>query len=120
MKILKTSLYVCCAGVMLLISGCASTPTVDSASFANSRWHYMDDQWEYDITFLENGKLSTTHPNDKTPENDSWEQTGETVKFYFNNKFSNYEGKIVGQNLMTGTAKNTKNKTWNWKATRMN
>ncbi len=120
MKMLKIGLTVLFTTSLLLIGGCATTGTqTDGNALTGTRWHYMDDQWEYDMSFMPNGVLHTTHPNDKTPNNDTWEQNDTVVKFHFNNKFSNYEGKLSGQNLMSGTATNVKSKSWNWKATRI-
>jgi outer membrane biogenesis lipoprotein LolB len=123
MKMLKRVAFALLSTTLLAVNGCATnTPTVANdtvPSLSGSRWHYMDQQWEYDITFTANGVLRTTHPNDKTPDNDTWEQDGAVVKFYYNNKFSRYQGNIMGRNLMSGTATNSKNKTWTWKATRV-
>jgi outer membrane biogenesis lipoprotein LolB len=123
MKMLKRVAFALLSTTLLAVNGCATNPpTVANdtvPSLSGSRWHYMDQQWEYDITFTANGVLRTTHPNDKTPDNDTWEQDGAVVKFYYNNKFSRYQGNIMGRNLMSGTATNSKNKTWTWKATRV-
>lgn len=120
MKIIKTALFVVAINALLIMGGCSSnTPMPEQGvSLLGSRWHYADDQWQYDIEFADSGVLLTTHPNDKTKNNDSWEQNGSNVTFYFNNKFSQYNGTVSGDNLMSGTATNTKGASWNWKASR--
>jgi len=67
----------------------------------------------YKITFKKNGVLSTTHPNDVTPDNDTWEQNRENITFWYNDKYSEYSGVRKG-NTITGTGKN---KTESWEFT---
>jgi outer membrane biogenesis lipoprotein LolB len=119
MKILKSGLFVVFTGA-LLMSGCATqTPAPDNvASLEGTTWHYADKDWQYDLEFAPNGVLHTTHPNDKTRDNDTWEQSGETIHFYYNDKFSHYTGTVSGNNLMMGTATNKKGSSWDWKASR--
>jgi outer membrane biogenesis lipoprotein LolB len=128
MKIIKTGLLIVFTAVFLTLAGCATdnenttATTVASdvvPALLGSKWHYADEQWEYDIEFAANGVMHTTHPNDKTTDNDSWEQDGVKVKFYFNNKFSQYQGTLSGNNAMSGTASNSKSDNWTWKATRV-
>lgn len=123
MKILMRGWAVPFLVTLLLITGCASnTPTVAydaMPALTGSRWHYIDQQWEYDITFMPNGVLQSRHPHDKTRNDDTWQQNGKVVKFYFNNKYSRYQGVLAGQNLMSGTASNQRGKSWTWKATRV-
>jgi hypothetical protein len=123
MKIIKTGLFVVFTHALLVMGGCATdtatpVPAEAAPSLSGSKWHYADEQWQYDLEFAANGVLLTTHPNDKTKDNDTWEQDGVNVNFYFNNKFSQYKGALSGNNLMSGTATNQKGSTWNWKATR--
>lgn len=123
MKIIKTGLLFVVTSTLLMMTGCATDtqtpiPTETAASLSGSKWHYADEQWQYDLIFAANGVLLSTHPNDKTKDNDTWEQDGVNVNFYFNNKFSQYKGTLSGNNLMSGTATNKKGTAWNWKATR--
>jgi len=90
--------------------------SIVTPNITNTTWHYVDEDKEYDITFAENGKLINTNPADTTPENDTWEQKGNTIKFYFNDKYVKYTGTIQG-NTITGSAKNSVNKTWDFKMT---
>ncbi len=123
MKIMKTGLFVVLTTASLMMGGCASDSSSLSSdgaggSLSGSRWHYSDNDWQYDLEFRADGVLYSHHPNDKTKDNDSWEQDGNTVRFYYNDKFSTYTGTLSGNNLMSGKASNTKGASWNWKATR--
>ena len=119
MKLIKTGLLFVVSGTLFLMAGCASEPVVEDApSLVGSKWHYSDEQWRYDLEFAAGGVLKTTHPRDRTKDNDTWEQNGATVTFYFNNKFSQHSGTLSGANSMTGTATNKKGSEWKWKATR--
>jgi outer membrane biogenesis lipoprotein LolB len=118
MKILKTGFVIFCSSALLMMSGCASSPSSDGAtSLTGSKWHYTDADWQYDIEFAGGGVLRTTHPNDKSKDNDTWEQDGNTVNFYFNNKFSTYNGTLSG-NQLSGSASNKNGAKWTWKATK--
>lgn len=122
MKIIKTGLLFVLGSSLLMMAGCADTPTPmateAATSLSGSKWHYADEQWQYDLEFAANGVLKSTHPNDKSKDNDTWEQDGVNVNFYFNNKYSQYKGILSGNNLMSGTATNKQGSSWNWKATR--
>lgn len=119
MKIIKSRLFVVYTSALFMMSGCANTSVSDSAlSLSGSTWHYADEQWQYDLEFADNGVLHSSHPNDKTRNNDSWEQDGVNVKFYYNNKYSQYKGTLSGNNVMSGTATNKRGDTWTWKASR--
>jgi len=131
MNTLKRGVFIILTSVLLMMLGCSTTqrismkPTISDEtsgetvlSLVGTKWHYVDDDWEYDIEFRTGGKLHSTHSNDKTPDNDTWEQQGMIVRFYFNNGFSTYEGKLSGDRLMFGTAKSSHG-SWNWKATRI-
>lgn len=85
----------------------------------NTKWHYMDADWQYDLTFLPNNLLDSRHPNDETKDNDSWSQTGNDVYLYFNDKFSTYKGSFINENTLSGTATSTNGSTWKWKAVRI-
>jgi hypothetical protein len=81
-------------------------------------WRYEDDELAYIITFDEQGKLVTTHPFDVTPQNDNWEQENAKLIFSYNNSFSVYEGTIVSESLIIGTAHNGEHN-WKWRAYRV-
>ncbi|MDW7693344.1 hypothetical protein R9C00_01195 [Flammeovirgaceae bacterium SG7u.111] len=81
-------------------------------------WHYVDDDISYQLHFAANGQLFTTHPHDVTPDNDVWKQSEGVIHFSYNNNFSVYEGTMVHEGLIEGTARN-KNHEWKWKAYRV-
>lgn len=82
-----------------------------TSDLTGSTWNIKASGREYTITFKLGGVLASTHPNDVTPDNDTWEQNGANVTFYFNDKYATYKGKFVAKDKIEGTAKN-KEKTW--------
>jgi hypothetical protein len=102
----------------MLITGCTYKAILNdeqAPDLTASTWNYTDsDGDEYTITFLEGGKIKSTHPNDTTPDNDFWKQEGTVVKFSFNDAYSEYHGAFKNKNRITGTASNTKGKKWTW------
>lgn len=105
-------------GIVILISSCSSVKKLSNKDLKliGTTWSYKDDthSWLYDITFLKEGKLQTTHPNDKTPDNDFWSRDGKILKFSYNDEFSNYQGEFVDKNKIHGTAKSKNGQTWKW------
>lgn len=106
---------------LVFITGCSSSrgPKALSADLTGTQWNYTDNDWSYAIAFLQNGKLSSEHPNDQTPDNDQWEQKGKRVTFYFNNKFSSYYGIRVSKDTIRGVGNNAE-RTWKFILTRIN
>ena len=91
----------------LILFSCSSLPSSQSTrSLTGTKWVYIDEDWTYDVEFINDGILETTHPNDRTPDNDFWEQEGDIVFLFFNNKFSIYEGQFITDDLIKGTGKN--------------
>jgi hypothetical protein len=89
-----------------------------------STWLYRDDMAEesveFDITFNEAGSLYNTHPNDNTPDNDTWTQDGTSVTMSFNDGYAICQGTISSDGThIEGTATNEVGKTWNWTAERI-
>ncbi|MDQ7090698.1 MAG: hypothetical protein Q9M50_08645 [Methylococcales bacterium] len=123
MKLLNHGLFMLVIGTLLMQTACSTQgemPLTNSYPLvSNTKWHYMDTDWEYDMEFISNGTLRTKHPNDKTPNNDTWRQSGEKVYFYFNNKYSTYQGSFSGDNIISGTAESKTGAVWNWKAVRV-
>ncbi len=123
MKNLNRGLLIILTSFSLMQTACTNKEPLEiNAGFplvSNTKWHYMDTDWEYDIEFLPNGMLRTKHPNDRTPNNDTWKQSGDKVYFYFNDKYSTYEGTFSGSNIISGTAESKTGAIWNWKATRV-
>lgn len=85
----------------------------DVPELEGTTWVFTSKDKTYTVTFEKNGKLSSTHPNDNTPNNDTWVQDGMVLRFYFNNKYSTYTGKFVKANLIKGTATSKAGK-WTW------
>jgi hypothetical protein len=101
---------------VLFLSSCGLHQKQASGSYSltNTKWVYIDNDWTYDVYFKKGGKLLTTHPNDHTKGNDSWEQNSTVIKFYYNDKFSSYSGTLIGKDTIIGTAQN-QTKTWEFK-----
>jgi hypothetical protein len=123
MKTLNYRILFILISLLLLQIGCSSKrPVIKKNPYpqlSHTTWHYIDTDWEYDMEFLSNGVLRTQHPNDKTPNNDKWLQSGYNVSFSFNNGYSNYRGKFSGNDMMSGTAESKTGVIWNWKAIRV-
>ncbi|WP_348718761.1 hypothetical protein [Tenacibaculum sp. 190130A14a] len=102
--------------ILTILIGCNSLRkgTKSAISVAGSTWEYSDEDWTYQIEFVENGQIKSTHPNDNTPENDFWKQSHSNIHFEFNDGFSKYDGKMKSIDLITGIGKSTSGK-WKWK-----
>ncbi|EDP97564.1 hypothetical protein U8527_04405 [Kordia algicida OT-1] len=104
----------------ILLIGCGSSKKISklNQSLLGSTWEYSDEDLTYEITFSDNGKIKTTHPNDKTPNNDFWKQSGTLIHFEFNDGYSKYDGEIKTFNLIVGSAKSEYGE-WNWEMKRV-
>jgi len=87
--------------------------SLSEISLLGTTWNYTDKDRNYEIEFSKKGKLITTHPNDHTPNNDTWKQKGDKIHFEFNDGFSKYDGQFESINLIKGTAKNSVSN-WKW------
>lgn len=126
----KLSLWTCCAvmGLLALIQFPSCTEqTNDSrhnvSELVGSRWRLTYDSpsfghREYDLIFHEAGKLMNTHPNEKTPDDDTWEAVGNKVELRFNNGYAVYRGEFSDQSHMSRTAASKAGGTWEWQAYR--
>lgn len=123
MKILNYRILFILISLVLVQTGCSNKKPVIKKNpypqLSNTTWHYIDTDWEYNMEFLSNGILRTQHPNDKTPNNDKWQQQGYNVNFSFNNGYSTYYGKFSGNDMISGTAESKTGIIWNWKAMRV-
>jgi hypothetical protein len=74
------------------------------------------------IEFLENGTFRYVGSAQSTPENETWDPETEdgVIRFYFNNKYSTYEGRRTDNRTMVGKSQNIKGKSWTWRATLVN
>ena len=96
-------------------------PTADE--LVGTRWLLVydapeDGHREYDIVFHADGRLQTFHPNDRTPENDTWELEGSQITMCMNDCYAVYTGEFLDYDTMAGTTENVKGKTWDWIAHR--
>jgi hypothetical protein len=115
--------------VLLLIAGCATTPRTTPdipvlGDLVGSRWRLVYDNpnfghREYDLVFLEAGKLINTHPNEKTPDDDRWESSGRKIVLRFNNGYAVYTGELSDDNHMAGNAASKAGGKWKWTAYRI-
>lgn len=71
------------------------------------------------IEFLQGGKFRVVKGVQSTPDDETWEPADQdgVIRFYFNNKYSTYEGRRVDNRTMIGKSHNIKGKTWTWRAT---
>lgn len=105
----------------LSLVGCSTLSRMsdDELSISGTTWNYTDDDGDnYNITFGANGRMQTTHPNDRTDDNDYWSQTGTLVEFEYNDGYSKYTGKMKSTKLITGSAQSVAGK-WKWKLKRI-
>jgi len=99
-------------------------PVGQAVDLTGTRWRisYVDpvtEQYrEFDLIFNPGGVLRNTHPNDTTPDNDTWEQFNTTVVIRFNNNYATYTAEIDGDNML-GTAININDVRWPWEAYRL-
>lgn len=106
------------SGILLSIflAGCQS--------IVGSRWSLSTDvpgeqAYRYDIVFHRGGRLENHHPNDKTPDNDTWEQRDSTVILKFNNSYITYTGQFENSRTLKGEALNIRGLKFPWKAERL-
>ena len=130
-KMKKLSLWTYCAviGLLTLIQfpSCAeqtNDPQDNVSELVGSRWRLTYDSpnfghREYDLIFREAGKLINTHPNEKTPDNDTWEARGNKIELRFNNGYAVYRGEFSDPNHMSGTSTSKAGGTWKWQAHRL-
>jgi hypothetical protein len=112
---MKMNKFVLIFSLMSLLLACKPFSKLSDAklSISGTTWQYTDSDWTYTITFSKSGKLVTTHPNDKTPNNDFWSQKGEIINFQFNDGTSKYTGKMESSKLIKGKAKSNTGQ-WDW------
>ena len=109
---------------MLLQAGCTSTKSLTTSSLQGSAWMLsyhiprIGDR-HFKIEFLKKGMLVNHHPNETTPENDTWHVEADTIHMSINDNYTLYEGRMVSNNQMKGTAKNKVDEVWEWVATRI-
>jgi len=103
----------------VLLTSCQTTPSV-----VGTRWSLSIDIpgerfYKHDIIFHAGGRLENHHPNDRTPDNDTWEQRGSTVILHINSDFITYTGHFQDARTLTGVARNVRGRRFVWKAERL-
>jgi hypothetical protein len=100
---------ICFIVFVFAIAGCSPSKNAGNIpSIQNTTWTYTDHEKSYEVTFKPNGKLSSTNPNEITPDNDFWEQDKDTVRFSYNNKYAWYAFKYSGAEVVKGVGRNSK------------
>jgi hypothetical protein len=82
----------------------------------NTTWRGIDNEKNYQITFLPNGSLQYMNFNGvqvMTYSKGSWVKNGNQVFIELNDRYVEKNGEIFGK-TMKGSAKNKVNKTWSW------
>lgn len=101
---------------IMILTHCASYNRALSTTrtLTNTTWIYADNDRKYKITFLNNGRIESTHPNESTPDNDFWRQNGQRIRISVNDGYAIYKGTILNDSEIKGTAKNKAGKRWRW------
>ena len=113
--------------LIMILSSAGSLPDQNDLStfdISGTRWNllYKDSllgEMNYEVEFVEGNVFRYNEEADITPDNDFWEQDGNTVYIYINDRYAKYEGHIVSYDLITGTAKNVNNLAWEFKLIRI-
>ena len=63
--------------------------------------------------------MINTHPNEKTPDDDTWKASGKKIVLRFNNGYAVYTGELSDRDYMAGTAASKAGGKWEWKAYRI-
>ena len=109
MKISEKVQLLLIVSILILVQSCASVQPL--MTLTGSVWRYRDRDRNYTLSFLENGVLRSTHPNDVTPDNDKWWTSGDTLYFSFNDRYAIYYGLAYGSSKIKGEGRNSK-KVW--------
>jgi len=116
----------CILGMLLLvmISG-VNLYSQDTVSLIGTEWIFIDDDEDYNsreypyiIRFSNNGVLNVLLYKDTTPDDDTWTQNGNTVIFYYNDRFVEHTGKIINNNFIEGIAINIDELSWKFRLIR--
>jgi hypothetical protein len=101
-------------------SGLVENPALDLVgtrwriTYTNSTFGHRD----YDLFFKPEGQLLNTHPDNKTPANDTWKLSGRKITLRFHNGYAVYVGQLTDSDHMAGTATSDSGGVWSWTATR--
>jgi hypothetical protein len=72
----------------------------------------------YEVEFITGNVFRYNEENDITPNNDLWEQNGNIIYIYINDKYTIYKGHIISKNLIKGIAINATNSSWEFELIR--
>jgi hypothetical protein len=126
-------LWTCCVVIGLMIAvhyPCFAEEinrpqdNISASDLIGSTWRLVYDNprfghRDYSLIFLENGKLINTHPNERTPDNDTWEINGRTAVLKFNNAYAVYTGQFSDRDHMSGSATSKTGGKWQWNSYRV-
>jgi hypothetical protein len=87
-------------------------------SLEGSRWLYTDADEEFEIEFMQGGKLRIHQPADVTPDNDNWEVNGNILHLYQNDRYVTYRGSFAGNDLIRGTVVSANAPSWTFEMRR--
>jgi hypothetical protein len=90
----------------------------DTKNLSGTKWKLTDDDGDYDVEFKKGGIFWYNEARDVTPDNDFWEQNGESVKISFNGGYAIYEGRFISNDLIKGTAVNIGKHSWDFELRR--
>lgn len=85
-------------------------------SLSETKWSGKAGSDSFEVEFHSDHSFKYAR-NSRSYSNAIWSQNGNAVHMEFNNKYSEYDGKIEG-NQIKGTAKNIKGFSWEWSLTK--
>lgn len=101
---------------LLSLSSCSLLQKDRLIDLEGTTWRYTDEAFQRDfrISFLAQGRLLSHHPNERTPDNDYWEQHGNKLIFSYNDGYSVSTGRIIRPDYIKGKTRNEKGDEWEW------
>ncbi|MBK9371265.1 MAG: hypothetical protein IPN01_34055 [Deltaproteobacteria bacterium] len=105
-------------GVDSAVGLIASAPLPPELDLTNTVWRLSTEVdaaegiTPYTVTFARDGRLICAHPNDTTPDNDTWSQVGAKVRIAFNDNYAEYDLRFDDWSKISGDAKNVTGLTW--------
>lgn len=110
---LKSFLFIL---LLVISSSCSLLQKEALIDLEGTTWRYADEAYDrdYRISFLAQGRLLAEHPNERTPDNDYWEQHGNKLIFTYNDGYSVSTGLIISSDYIRGKTRNEKGVEWEW------
>jgi len=119
----KLFCILCMLLVVMILAG--NLYSQDTVSLIGTEWIFIDDDEDYNsreypyiIRFSNDGKLNVLLYKDTTPDDDTWTQNGNTVIFYYNDRYVEHTGKIINNNFIEGIAINIDELSWKFRLIR--